>query len=546
MNTARLTSAIQTMKKQLAMCEYTQLEEAQLKTDIRMCFAVNSENALLCTTGPTRRVDVTKSENEPMRSILSQLPGLRCRSGFSCFNIYPTSKETLDVNIFLWETVHNGFYDAEKGNVLFGENIFVLGLAAELFDFLVHVSLEALDRAMIDFLVLLHHQLTTDGDVIGVAKLREELLPEVWERVEGDIGVFENGEPKEAERAATLEHLVQISFMTPWRVDVFAGYLTPDDMSTAIAESPSVAAEKMPSFGADSVGVRGSALLKMFRDWQVYDEVLCKRLSMKRFAALEAMDRAIYRGRSVHMYEQAAAVVDQCENKKSWFSLLPIELVERAVVPWIVRRNCETMPPRRRRLATLKSLLELSSKFFDDLENGNGADGDVHMDDDELFGDHEYEGGDMETAIELNGLQIGQEANDEAWFHEDAPVEDGGGQLAAIGPNATDPFAEISVGGSAYQYGRRDDMGSEDEAGMEEYPLDAEPPRYSRFERHGGVIDLAVVTPPQGGGIDGGIEGLADAGPPLPAAESATATVSNEQVQQQAPSAGPSSPTNSL
>lgn len=450
------------------MCKYTQLEEAQVKTDSRMCFAVHDETAIYGATSASNYVSKRQGPRPDLRTLISQLPGLRCRSGFTCFNIYPTSQMTLDVNLFLWDTVHNGFYDAVKGNDLFGTNIFVLGLPAELFDFLVHVTLQALDVAIIDFLVLLHHQLTTDGDVVGVSKLQEELLPEVWERLEANIGVFENGEPKEAERAATLEHLVQISFMTPWRVDVLAGYLSPADMGLLLDHGPRHLSGALPAFGSDCVGVRGSALLKLFRDWQVYDDVLCKRLSMKRCAALEAMDRATYCGRSRCMYTESAAVVDLCERGGSFFSLLPMELVERAVIPWIVRRNCETIAPRQRRLATLKSLLELSSKFFDDLEaGGNGMEEDVVMGgegdapaEDAMYGGYNNEG---------EGLQIG------------------GLAIANSSGNSSSP-SNSHDSGEGMSSGAASPSGSWESE--EEYPLDAGPRRYSRMERHGGIIDL--------------------------------------------------------
>lgn len=465
------------------MCQYTQLEEAQIKSDVRMCFAVNSENALLASSDHSQEVEVRKQHARNLRTNMAQLPGLRCRPGFTAFNIYPTSEKTLAVNKFLWETVHNGYYDSEKGNPLFGENVFVLGLGAELFDFLVHVSLEALDVAIIDFLVLLHHQLTIDGDVVGVTKLQEELLPQVWEQVRSNIGVFENGEPREPERAATLEHLVQISFMTPWRVDVLAGYLSTSDMGIFLNYGPIELSRRLPSFGADSVGVRGSAVLKLYRDWQVYDDVFCKRLSMKRNAALEAMDRAMYCGKSICMYEQAASVVDLCEAKNSLFSLLPIELVERAVVPWIVRRNCETIAPRQRRLATLKSLLELSSKFFDELDGGGDA-VDVMMADDAAFADEFYGDGDLNAALGLHELQLEAERveNDEA--------------LAAMGLNGDEgcPMSTGSTSSEGLSEGLYDYDNCVPEGANGEYPLDARPRRYSRLERHGGVINLPGVV----------------------------------------------------
>jgi hypothetical protein len=471
------------------MSVYTQLEANQVKSDVRMCFAVGAEEAIL--TIPNGLSHIHPSKHEQLSTMMSSMPGLRCRSGHSCFNIYPTTESTLEINNFLWRTVQNGYYDAEMGNSIFGSNVFVLGLPAELYDFLIHVTLPALDIAIIDFLVLLHHQLTTDGDAVGVEKLREELLPEVWERVERNIGVFDNGEPKEAERAATLEHLVQISFMTPWRVDVMAGFLNPQDMSTLLSHGPHAASERLPSFGPDSVGVRGSALLKMYRDWLVYDDLLCQRLSMKRNAALEAMDRAVYCGRSNQMYLQAAAVVDLCEDLSSWFSRLPIELVERAVVPWVVRRNCESIAPRKRQLATLKSLLEMSSKFFEEAVDEN----DDEMDEMHLGEDMQYDDDPMHQAYELSALQI--EGDEHITTPEDWYVLS----------------RETSIGQAASPKGSQDTLASFQVDDVEEgdFPLDADPPRYSRMERHGGIIDLSVMPSSGHQEAQGGTTGNGDA-----------------------------------
>jgi hypothetical protein len=463
------------VKRRLAMSHYSQLEVAQVKTDMRMTFAVGSEESIQLTS--TQHI-VQPSKRKELRMLMSYLPGLRCRPGYSCFNIYPTTEITLKVNTFLWETVQAGFYDSMKGNAIFGDNVFVLGLPAELYNFLVHVSLAALDVAMIDFLVLLHHQLTTDDDAIGVAKLREELLPKIWNRVEANIGVFDNGEPREAERAATLEHLVQISFMTPWRVDILAGYLSQGDMTTLIDKGPFALSASLPSFGADSVGVRGSALMKMYRDWRVYDEVLCQRLRMKRNAALEAMDRAVHCGRSGYTYEQTAAVVDLSYDQSSWFSRLPIEVIERSVVPWVVRRCCETIPPRKRHLATLKSLLELSSKFF--VEDENAQDNES-MDETDIGSDFHFGANPMQPVLESGVVQV-------APIHV-APTLEDFFALTRIYPTASgegEGISPASSDGSCTSF-------HEDNVEVGEYPLDADPPRYSRMERHGGLIDLSIM-----------------------------------------------------
>jgi hypothetical protein len=132
-------------------------------------------------------------------------------------------------------------------------------------------------------------------------------------------------------------------------------------------------------------------------------------------------------------------------------------------MPWIVRRSCETIAPRKRRLATLRSLLELSSKFFDELELGNvdlGADSGGG-----IYAESYVEG--IGTEIHLQEL------------HFEISQPDRGG---------TD---QLSGGISRQSSGTH-------KAGAHVYPLDAKPPRYSRLQRHGGVIDLSIIP----GGVD--------------------------------------------
>lgn len=503
----RSTSPIATMKARLSVSQYSHLEEAQIKADTRLCYAVGGAKTVLTSScdGP---VEVGPSHPN-VDEVLQKLPGLRCRPNYACFNIYPTSANTLAINNFLWETVHNGFFDASEGYRLFGDNVYVLGLAAELYDFLVHVSREALEVAIIDFLVLLHHQLSSDGDVVGVEKLKEELIPEVWARVEQSIGIHENGEPKEVDRAATLEHLVQISFMTPWRVDVLAGFLAPDDMSRVLLQGPKCASDKMEAGGPEGVGVRGSALLKLYRDWKVYDDVLCRRLNMARTAALEAMDRAVYCGRSLPMYEQASFVLDLCEQSSSWFSLLPNELMERSVVPWIIRRHCESIAPRRRRLATLKSLLELSTKFFEELDVEADIDGfgtEMDMAEGDPYGEMLYHAyGD--AGLDLDGLQL-QPSHSSEFTGNERDATDGADRYDRC-PQCRSHHGHRQLCCCST---RRDPSWADNEAATSEveYPLDAEPPRYSRLERHGGVIDLSLMAEGQGGEGAGALEPISD------------------------------------
>lgn len=350
-----------------AVSEYTREERKHMQTPMRFCFADPAS--------PLSVVHRVYSDSSPGASahapVLRATRSLRCQDNFSCFNIYPTTENSLQVNKLLWDTARNGCYDAPTGDPLLGAHVLALGLAPELYEFLSTVSLPDMNRAIIDFLVLLHHQLTTDGDVRGLEKLHDDLVPHIWQELQRNIGVHPNGEPTEVNRARTLEHLVQISFMTPWRVDVFAAYLTADDVTTALrisSLSPNHIIPLQSDYGLGKRTLQGVVMHKLYRDWCVYDSVLRNRLQMSHRAVTEAMERAVTSGKSAALFHQAGVTMDLCKDPQSWFSTLPVDVVERHVVPWVIRRGCECIPPRRRRLASLKSLLDLSSRFFEELQ----------------------------------------------------------------------------------------------------------------------------------------------------------------------------------
>lgn len=286
------------------------------------------------------------------------LPPLNTSSTFCAFNIYPTSKTSLPVNDLLWTCVNNGTYNPVQGDSLLGAHVFVLGLTPELHEFLSSVTIEEMHTAITDFLVLLHHQLQSDGDMESIARMTEDLVPDVWTKVELNIGVFPNGEPETGRRARTLEHLVQISFMTPWRVDVFGAYLTRDDVSA----SKRCHSELDPTDSA-----LGVVMSKLYEDWKVFRTLLCEGLGLPCAQAAEAMERAVHARKGGGILEQVKEVVKCGKRAGSWFDLVPTEVLEEWVAPWVVRRGCEMIAPRRRKLASLKSLLEMSTRYLEEL-----------------------------------------------------------------------------------------------------------------------------------------------------------------------------------
>lgn len=300
---------------------------------------------------------------------------LQCDNHFSAFNIYPTTNNSLKVNDILWHTVQTGAYNPQIGDNLFGAHVYVLGFTPELFHFLSSVTLEEMHRAVIDFLVLLHHQLTTDADESGLLRLREDLVPEIWDQLLDNVGIFPNAEPSDPRRAKVLENIVQISFMTPWRVDVFAAFLTADDVTSLSTIMTSNRYSETPCryilVNHNQNGTareKGRVMLKLYQDWRIFSVLLHDCLGLSYRLVAEAMERAVHARKSGGLFEQAFTAFEETRNTMSYLSHLPADVIERRIIPCVIRRGCESIPPRRKKIASLKSLLELSSRYLRDIQ----------------------------------------------------------------------------------------------------------------------------------------------------------------------------------
>lgn len=363
--------------------EYSAKEAEKLSTPIKFCFATLSSpkhspiNPVIQHLYQPLTLETLHCPKSPQ--CLFSFESLRCDKSFSSFTIYPTTEASLRVNQLLWQVVRNGTYDPAEGDPLLGAHVFVLGLAPELHNLLSRVSLNDIHRGIIDFLVLLHHQLTSDGDDHGLFKLRQDLLPRIWDELNDNIGRFPTGEPTDPYRAKILEHLVQISFMTPWRVDVFAAYLTANDVTAVLdplsATSPTSRYSLLGTETKPEICLQGKVMLKLYQDWRVFSTILHDGMGLPYDHVTEGMERVVHAGKSAGLLEQAFTVLRAGETACSYFFKLPSDVLERKVLPWIVRRGCEAIAPRHRKLASLKSLLEISSQYLDDLQAiGNLAD----------------------------------------------------------------------------------------------------------------------------------------------------------------------------
>lgn len=279
-------------------------------------------------------------------------PDFQTRHNFTAFDIYPTTHAALSINSFLYAVAQRGSVPSQSAQQLFPHRVHALGFTPELFEFLTSVSLHELNTAIIDFLVLLHHQLLCDSDHTGVENMQSELVPSVWREVQSQIGVFEHGEPTRGRRSAVLEHLVQISFMTPWRVDVFAIY-TPSTYNAAPQPPPSPPTNRL--------------VTKLLQDWALFDRAL-RPLALSDHEIVEALERCLASPRTTAVFHSANVFL----RSKS-VQALPQDVIDR-IAAWVLRNSCERLPPRERRLASLKSLLALSSQRLDELSSTSMAD----------------------------------------------------------------------------------------------------------------------------------------------------------------------------
>lgn len=194
----------------------------------------------------------------------------------------------------------------------------------------------------------------------------QDLLPEIWHTVRSNIGHFPEGKPTRGKRALALERLVQISFMTPWRVDVFGAYFSAVDVAN-IAACGSTDVGSVSASGDVDGHCTGIAISKLYDDWKVYRRLLCNGAGLSSQEALEAMDCAVHSGRSKETMHMATEIGQLGRTKGSWFEKLPHDLVDSKIVGWVVRQHCEQVSPRECSQVNLKNLLKISNECLEEL-----------------------------------------------------------------------------------------------------------------------------------------------------------------------------------
>lgn len=170
----------------------------------------------------SRRLIFTEATTSVHGEVLSGRRSIVSNPSLTSFTIYPTSAYELRVNRLLWRVARTGQYPAAcGGDELLQCPVIALALPTALNSFLSSASWQEVRTAIVDFLVLLRHQLGEDNDQVGLRVFDDELYPPILQEVLAGTGIFERNEPEGGRRAELLEKAVQLCFLTPWSVGVW-------------------------------------------------------------------------------------------------------------------------------------------------------------------------------------------------------------------------------------------------------------------------------------------------------------------------------------
>lgn len=330
------------------MRDYTAEELASPGTGhpLKYVFADHANRAILRACGgegdSTWR-GVEKVSEESFLEAMMRLPFVRFEKGPLSFRVYPTKVEDLQVNEILWRAAHESVYAAEEGNETLHLNLFCLGYPSQLFHFLVSLSLEKIHLYMIHLLALHYTLLRQDEDVVGMEKMRVELLPPVWREVERKLMEF--GTLSSAGTKSDYDTVlgsVPFIYLLPWKVDVYCGYWSREDMRAALSEHLEGEDDQMvPAISRDgeiSPGENWSSVhWNLFRDWLVYSELLFKRSDASWVETLVSMDRLISEGRQRDVFERAKTLMLCAKREESDISCLPTDLIQSKLLPLVTR-----------------------------------------------------------------------------------------------------------------------------------------------------------------------------------------------------------------
>lgn len=272
--------------------------------------------------GEASRTKVCGSRNE---NNVRRKAALKTSLSLVQFSIFPTNADVLAINDMLWKVARTGIYEASDETLftLKRRVIKCVGLSTQLYAFLSSISLEELHTVTLDFLLLLHSQLMSDSDEHALHNFLDQLHPPMLAQVLERAAVSEEAEPAPGRRADILEQAVQLCFLTPWEHPVFIAYESDTD---------------------EGETKEGKALEELHSAW-VELAAFLQHTGVSARGVTDALQRAVNSRRGQSILKRASMVASLNRSASCLLSLLPKDLIDLHLVPWVLRRDIESIPP---------------------------------------------------------------------------------------------------------------------------------------------------------------------------------------------------------
>lgn len=295
---------------------------------------------------------------------------LRYGRSVACFNLYPACQRDLQINRLLWQLAQTGEYNPSQGNLLLENNVLSLAMPTKFFHFLSKTSEQDLKLCMLEVLALI----AEDEDLEGLALMKSELADSVWndlskymEKHDNQNSRIDSTTPEGLRLMCDVEMLLRLCYLSPWKIDVYAGYITPHDMNTVLSEHTrrpiasnhsstaipelhdrklvrSSARRPVSSFQQSHthsmrrcrITNRNVVFWKLFQDWRRYRMILVQGLGMSAAKVAATMLSSISRGSREQAWDSAEAVLACANIPGNLLSSLPREIVFNIIAPRVL------------------------------------------------------------------------------------------------------------------------------------------------------------------------------------------------------------------
>ena len=151
----------------------------------------------------------------------------------------------MEINDLLWRVAQEGEYHPADGNALLKQNVLALAYPQPLFKFLSSVTQQELNLCMLELLSMI----ARGEDTEGLMNMQEDLEAGVWVDLmqymrRSDVPSFEvndeTGSMASSEKIKEgVKMFLRLCYLSPWKVEVYASYITPRDMSATLSLLPS-------------------------------------------------------------------------------------------------------------------------------------------------------------------------------------------------------------------------------------------------------------------------------------------------------------------